>query len=333
MIETLSRPESDEQIFTHIDLSTTEHQPLPPNVLQYELPSELKAEVDQFELPRAYGLVGGAARDIALGVFTGESLPVRDVDVVAFRDLNADTSPNAMHAISARLMPDDYAYGHGVREDTLDTYFVTRDLTMNEVTVVDGRLLLTPEAEIALRQGIIQPTKYQHNPEIGTYLSPNLAVKAVLLQSVLENAGFNARIEGFDPQDYQFRTAAEEDDDVGLRPFPVALGFRKALEYGPDTARVFLDRMISYGMISHDSITNRHNDGHLTNFARQLAGIVDGFEFSGEAADWIAAIDNVGIGDMLEAISPDVMAEYDRYHEMAQDFGGKGREYTDERKY
>lgn len=203
---------------------------------------------------------------------------------------------------------------------------------MNEVAVVDGQLLATPEAEIALRQGIIQPTKYEHDPENDRYLGPKLAIKAVLFQSVLENEGFDTHIEGFNPSDYRFRTTnGEAWDDYG--PFFVALGFQKALEHGPEVARDFLDRLVEYRMVSQDSITDRTNDNHLSDFARNLAEATEDFEFRGEAATWLHDNATTSIGDMLDAISPDVIAEYERFHDMAQRYGGKGREYTDERKF
>lgn len=333
MTETVFDPTQDsEQAFARIDFDDVERPNEPAGVQEYALSPELTAEFEQYELPQGYGLVGGAARDLALGALTGESLPVRDVDLVAFSDRGADMSPDIMHAVSARLMPDDYAYGHGVKPETLDNYFTTRDFTMNEVTVVDGRLLVTPEAEIALRQGIIQPTKYEHDPAAGRYLSPKLAIKSVLFQSVLENEGFNTRIEGFSPSDYRFRTTNGESwDDYG--PFFVALGFQKALEHSPDVARDFLDRLVQYGMVSQDSIADRTNDNHLADFAQNLSEATDGFEFRGEAATWLHENVTTSIGDMLDAISPDVVAEYERSHDMAQGYGGKGRKYTDESKY
>lgn len=124
MIETLFDPAQDgERAFTRSNFSDVERPNVPAGLQEYALSPELKAEFDHYELPQGYGLVGGAARDLALGVLTGESLPVRDVDVVAFSDRGADISPDTMHAVSARLMPDDYAYGHGVKPETLDNYF------------------------------------------------------------------------------------------------------------------------------------------------------------------------------------------------------------------
>lgn len=333
MTETLFDPAQEgERTFTRIDFSNVERSELPDGVQEHALSAELVAEFDQYELPQGYGLVGGAARDLALGVLAGEGLPVRDVDVVAFSDLGADLSPDIVHAVSARLMPDDYVYGHGVKPETLDNYFATRDFTMNEVAVVGGRLLTTPEAEIALRQGIIQPTKYEHDPEAGRYLSPKLAIKSVLFQSVLENEGFDTRVEGFSPADYRFRTTNGKTwDDYG--PFFVALGFQKALEHGPEVARDFLDRLVGYGMVSQESITDRTNGNRLADFARNLSEATKDFEFRGEAATWLHENVTTSIGDMLDAISPDVIAEYERFHDMAQDYGGKGRKYTDESKY
>ena len=40
-------------------------------------------------------------------------------------------------------MPDDYTFGHGVGNDTIDNYFKSRDFTINQSLIMDGKLIIS----------------------------------------------------------------------------------------------------------------------------------------------------------------------------------------------
>lgn len=75
-------------------------------------------------------------------------------------------------------MPDDYSFGYGVGQDTLDNYFATRDFTVNQCLIKDGKLLVSDLAE-----NIIRPTYYEL-PYDGDNLSGRLFLKAIMMQTV-----------------------------------------------------------------------------------------------------------------------------------------------------
>ncbi len=313
-----------------------EREPVPSGVNVYPLADHIREKLQELDLPPGYGLIGGAARSAALEMLTGENLPVRDIDIVAFTDYDPDES--FATEVSERLMPDDYQFGHGVKFEGLDYYFTSRDFTANELAIVDGNLLITAQAEHDLKNNIIRPTILEHNPDEDWYLGPRLAVKAVLMQVVLENStGRPATIEGVDMQDYRCDLTGEESE-AWVRPFYVTLGFQKALEHNEDVAGAFLDRLQDYGMINAESLKyHSTEDQRLADFADEASQASD-FKFRGVAIERLNVLRqladaNYSLGDLLHAVASEEYDRYLHYHQMAQDYSGKGQKYTDERYY
>jgi hypothetical protein len=314
-----------------------EHIQLPEGVNAYLLPDHLAEQVKELELPNGYALVGGAARAVAAEMLCGYALPVRDIDIVAFDDFQPDWQ--FADEVSERLMTDDYTFGHGVRFETLEDYFRSRDFTFNELTVVDGALLISETAEADLINNIVRPTRFEYDPDNDEYLSAKLAVKSVLMQVVLERAtGEPATIEDVDLRDYRC-DLLEDTEDNEVAPFFVALGFQRALERGADVAHDFLDKLQDYGMIRAESLAHKTVvDARLLLFAEEVVEQTYNFEFRGQAADNLHSIRELvdkdySLGDLLHAVGGDDFDSYEYYHDVAQRYGGKGREYTDESKY
>ncbi len=315
----------------------TSPESLPEGVETIGLTEDMQSWVDSLKLPPGYALIGGAARSIATEALTGVITPVRDVDVAAFAEYNPDLSRS--HEVSERLMPEDYTFGHGVQVvSSLAGYFSSRDFTMNEVAVVDGQLLATGQASYDLSHNIIRPTAYEHNPDQDWRLSSKLAIKAVLLQAMLEQStGRQATVEGVDLGDYRC-DLTDGSQSVWMRSFFVALGFQKALEYGEDVAGAFLDKLQRYGMVrAHSLRFGDTTNEQLSAFADEVAAASE-FEFRGAASERLEKLrhltsGNYSLGDLLHSVGGDEYAQYVRYHEMAERYGGKGREYTDESKY
>ncbi len=297
-----------------------------PDIRRLKVSSETQDRILSLELPPGYGLVGGAARDVAIEALTGERLPPRDIDVVAFSELNPDLSHERLDSISQRLMPDDYSFGHGVRVEKLAEYFQTRDFTLNEVVVIDGEVLVSAAAVDDLKNRIIRPTSFVHDPESGRELDYKLAIKAVLLECVMTRELGSAKIEGFYPADYPYR--ALDADVRPEQPFFVALGYQKALEQGEDVAHDFLDRLMGYGIIEPDNMLQ--HDRRLVDVARQLESWTYDFDFRGEAARVLNELQYPSLGDLLISLDPDGM---DHYEELAQDYKGPGERFIDESMY
>lgn len=292
-----------------------------PNVQQYAIPPEDEAWVKNLKLPAGYGLIGGAARDLLAAQVTGKNLPVRDIDVAAFTELGPDTS--LADGVAARLMPDDRAFGHGVQIRPLAGYFDSRDFTINQVAVVNGRLLATTEAANDMAAGVIRPTQFEHDPEAGVYISDRLAIKAAVLQCVLAKELGGSHIEGFDPRDF---AAPDQDNWAPASPFHVALGYQKALEYGTDVAHSFIDKLLKYEIV-HPADLNEPR--RLADFADRL-GEQTNFAFRGRALELLEHESQLSLNEVFSAMDYESL---EHAHELSDRFGGRGHQYADERKY
>ena len=105
---------------------TLQEIPLPAEILEhYSFLSEL---------PHGVAVMGGVARSIAREIITGEREPTRDIDLVNIVDEegNSEADHDTLDALSRKFMPNDYAFGHGIKNDTLDHYFKTRDFTITK---------------------------------------------------------------------------------------------------------------------------------------------------------------------------------------------------------
>ena len=151
-------------------------------IREIPLPENILKRYDFIEkLPSGIAIMGGVARSVAREILTGEKEPIRDIDLVEITD-NEDEStvdPELLDELAQTYMPDDYAFGHGIGLDTLEDYFSTRDLTINECLIKDGKLLVSELAENDFKENIIRPTYYEA-PYDGDKLSGRLFLKAIL---------------------------------------------------------------------------------------------------------------------------------------------------------
>ncbi|MGB4761846.1 MAG: hypothetical protein WBP12_00650 [Candidatus Saccharimonas sp.] len=221
-------------------------------IIEYALPSYLSRRLDETysQLPEGYGLIGGAARQIAFDLLTNRDVRVRDLDIAAFHDIarEKDIADDVRSRLSYELMPEDYAYGHGIRvEPSMAEYMASRDFTINQLAAVrrnaDWRLYMTDQAQIDLPRGVIRPTVNEHNQD--WHLGDKLAVKAVLLETVLRTVDDveGAAITGIDMRRYAKEHGAED--------FHLALGLQKAYDWGDDVPSAFVQALENYGFIRH----------------------------------------------------------------------------------
>lgn len=115
-----------------------------------------------FRLPRiplGYAFKGGAARLALLNVLGIDTrrLQARDFDLVRY----AKGSVEDDRRIARRVMSEDFSHGHGVEVvESLEHYFDSRDLTINEVLLTGKKLLMSWRAFDDGAHSIIRPSQH-----------------------------------------------------------------------------------------------------------------------------------------------------------------------------
>lgn len=219
---------------------------------------EYLAELGLDDLPAGIAIVGGAARAILLRSRYGEKVPIRDIDLIEVEELSDGEFDR--DALSAEFMPDDYTYGHGMGSTTIDSYFATRDLTINEVLVVNGMVLSSRQADEDIRDRTIRACDYEVD-ERGR-IGPKLKLKAELLCAVF---------------DAQYGHSNNETPEAwAYRDFYTALAVNKAFQYGREVTELFMERLGYEG--SSDELYQAAIDGAI-----EYATDDPSFSFNGSA--------------------------------------------------
>lgn len=222
----------------------------------YGIPRDVLEQAGLDELPKGIAIVGGAARALLQAAVLGEKASIRDVDLAALAGVTPDDID--FDQLGEKYMPDDYRHGHGVQEAEVDAYFATRDLTVNEVFVVDGVVVSTERCLDDLEKKIIRPTEYE-SEGWSTGIGPRLSMKAKLFSVIYQSEYGKGSCEGF---------TMPSDSGESYE----ALALNKAFQYGFDISREFLEE-IGYSDMSDDKIVEH---------AKHLADESD-FEFRGSA--------------------------------------------------
>ena len=212
---------------------TLQETPLPAEILErYSFLSEL---------PHGVAVMGGVARSIAREIITGEREPIRDIDLINIADEegNSEVDYNSLDELSRKFMPDDYAFNHGIENDTLDHYFRTRDFTVNQSLIKNGKLIVSNFAYNDFQENIIRPTYFEH-PYDGDDISSRLFLKALMMRSVFSQISDSIPlIEDMERPEY-------------IGSFDIALFLNKAMSRGAKTARVFTEDLADWDIISEE---------------------------------------------------------------------------------
>lgn len=206
----------------------------------FSLPTEITERYKFLtELPENVAVMGGMARSIAREVITGDREPIRDIDLVNILDSNQESlhDREELDRLAQKYMPDDYAFGHGIESDTLESYFRTRDFTVNEALVVNNTLIVSNFAYNDLQENIIRPTYYEMMYS-GVRASSRLALRALMMQTVLSEC----------TSSYPTIEDMRIDGDY-LGSFDTAVQLNKAMSRGAETARQFTNLLAEYGAI------------------------------------------------------------------------------------
>ena len=230
-------------------------------IREIPLPENILKRYDFIEkLPSGIAIMGGVARSVAREILTGEKEPIRDIDLVEITD-NEDEStvdPELLDELAQTYMPDDYAFGHGIGLDTLEDYFSTRDFTINECLIKDGKLLVSELAENDFKENIIRPTYYEA-PYDGDKLSGRLFLKAILMQTVISQISESIPLLEDVHVNFQY-----------IGDFDTAVFLNKAMSRGVETAVKFTENLAEWGVVypefagrpmalAKDLLTNAYN--------------------------------------------------------------------------
>ena len=230
-------------------------------IREIPLPENILKRYDFIEkLPSGIAIMGGVARSVAREILTGEKEPIRDIDLVEITD-NEDEStvdPELLDELTQTYMPDDYAFGHGIGLDTLEDYFSTRDFTINECLIKDGKLLVSELAENDFKENIIRPTYYEA-PYDGDKLSGRLFLKAILMQTVISQISESIPLLEDVHVNFQY-----------IGDFDTAVFLNKAMSRGVETAVKFTENLAEWGVVypefagrpmalAKDLLTNAYN--------------------------------------------------------------------------
>ena len=206
------------------------------------LPAEISERYSFLsELPHGVAVMGGVARSIAREIITGEREPIRDIDLINITDEegNSEVDYDTLDELSRKFMPDDYTFDHGIGNDTLDHYFRTRDFTVNQSLIKDGKLIVSNFAYNDFQENIIRPTYFEH-PYDGDDISSRLFLKALMMRSVLSQISDSIPlIEDMERPEY-------------IGSFDIALFLNKAMSRGARTARVFTEDLADWDIISEE---------------------------------------------------------------------------------
>ena len=230
---------------------------------EIELPKEILERYPFLsELPHGVAVMGGVARSIAREIITNEREPIRDIDLVNIvdEDGNSEVDDDTLDALSREYMPDDYTFGHGIGNDTLENYFKTRDFTINQSLIKDGKLIVSDYAYNDFQENIIRPTYYER-PYEDDEVSSRMFLKALMMRSVLSQISKSVPlIEDMYRPDY-------------IGSFDVALFLNKAMSRGAETARSFTWDLADWDIVSEEYI------GRPVALAKALLDDVYSFEF------------------------------------------------------
>lgn len=217
---------------------------IPQEILEeYKLPEDLPAGV---------AVMGGTARSLARRVVTGDKEPVRDLDLIYIEELSEPDNPasqETLSEISEKYMPDDFAYGHGIKHENLEHYFASRDFTMNQCLVVGDKLLMTRAAYDDFQENIIRPS-YDRKPREYSPLSDSDFMRGLLFLTVLRDCTSSYPM----AEDLMSGRYDEYDEPFGVGEFQIALALNKAMSRGVRTAMHFTETLADYDLIDEKYI-------------------------------------------------------------------------------
>lgn len=243
------------------------------------------------ELPDGVAVMGGVARSIAREIITGEREPIRDIDLVNIVDNEGSSKVayDTLNSLARQYMPDDYSFGHGIADDTLENYFRTRDFTINQSLILNKNLIVSNFAFNDFQENVIRPTYFEY-PDSGVDLRSRLFLKALMMRSVLVQISDSIPL----------LEDVREPEYIGS--FDLALFLNKTMSRSVKTARIFTKDLADWGVVSEE-----YTDRPMA-LAKELLNDVYDFAFRPAADEKFK--DVLGCDDMAGFFVPSAMAEF-----------------------
>lgn len=181
------------------------------NILSIKLP-----KIDLLPpIPPQYGFKGGAAR-LALGLALNYNFSFRrprDIDIVRFGDKKTS---NVDKELEKAFMNEDAKYGHGIEIlESIEKYFETRDITINEILIINDSIYFTIACLTDLYNKVLRPTNHVldnfYQPD------PKITMKILRLKALASISGedFTITCERYNPKVSNFHIALHLDRALG----------------------------------------------------------------------------------------------------------------------
>lgn len=194
-------------------------------------------------LPDGYAYEGSAARALLMrNIDIDTSAIPRDIDVV--RLPGSEPAPGMDAKVAMDFAPEDFEHGHGVEILTdYDSYFATRDLTINEVMATDQEVIATKQCILDTVRRIIRLTDYERWDVEGALSGPKMLAKILRLYSESIHRYGEAEIADM---------GGGKFEEYFISPFWLALQLDKACEVSTGAAKSFVQRLREHGQIPQD---------------------------------------------------------------------------------
>lgn len=186
-------------------------------------------------LPKTYAFKGGAARLALQSVLGGkrEMSAPRDLDVARIGGFASPLDKK----VAARFMAEDFRHGDGVEVvKSLQHYFSSRDLTINEAIILAGQLVCTRRALSDCLMGILRLTDHLHRQSASE--RNKILIKALRIQA--EQKVLSGRT-------WRLVEAAALKQ---VNPFHIAVHLGRALQCGKNAAEDFVRALMEAGVLS-----------------------------------------------------------------------------------
>lgn len=162
-------------------------------------------------IPPQYGYKGGASR-LALGLALNYNFSFRrprDIDVVRFGEKE---STKIDKEIEKAFMAEDSSHGHGIEIlSSIENYFSTRDITINEILILNNVIYFTLSCLIDLYNKVLRPT--EHVIDKFNQADPKISMKILRLKALSTISGeeFSLSNDRYNPKVTSFHIALHLD--------------------------------------------------------------------------------------------------------------------------
>ena len=195
-------------------------------------------------LPLNYAYKGGASRLAllaALGKNTKNRVP-RDLDI--FRVGKEATAEDSK--VAKQFMPDDFKHGSGVElVSDYENYLRTRDLTINQVALVEDKIICSYSAIEDSMNYILRPTPHVTD-------SNGLAQGKITMKTLRMRA--ESLLEG------DIAVLSEERHNPRVSMFDIALHLERSLTRGTRAAQYYISECVRLGYLTDDKMKSPIGD-------------------------------------------------------------------------